>query len=254
MFSIAALVPTPPVLVPELCGGVVDTVGTDDVDPRVALRGAVLATVRTFAAVAEQWLVIGTGAVGATLGPETVGTFRGFGADIRVGFSAAAVTGAAGADPELPLGALVAGWLRGQVAPDATAVAHIVPADASPRHCQELGAKLRVELDGTAVPCGVLVVADGAATLSATAPGYFDERARTVQDGLDHALGTGDLAWLRTLDPELCAALALAGRPAYQVLAGLFRADPVVETYYRDAPFGVGYHVSLWRRAEGDVS
>lgn len=217
------------------------------------LRAAVLDTVRAFASVTDQWMVIGAGATDRTLGPETVGTFHGFGADVRVGFSAAAVAGTERADPELPLAALIAGWLRRQAAPSAVAEARIVAVHALPEHCGELGAKLRAELDGAVARHGVLVVADGAATLSTKAPGYLDERARSVQDGLDRALTTGDRAALRVLDPVLCAQLSLAGRPAYQVLAGLFRADPAVETRYRDAPFGVGYHVSLWRPAGDDA-
>ncbi|WP_040780401.1 hypothetical protein [Nocardia pneumoniae] len=250
MFSIAALVPSPPILVPELCGGVA---GTGEPDPRAVLRAAVLDTVRVFASVTDRWMVIGPDKADRAFGPETVGTFRGFGADVRVGFSAAAVAGAQQADPELPLAVLIAGWLRGQVAPGAVAEARMVAAAAPPEHCGELGAKLRANLDGATERCGVLVVADGAATLSTKAPGYLDERARPVQDGLDRALTAGDRAALQTLDPVLCAELALAGRPAYQVLAGLFRADPVVETRYRDAPFGVGYHASLWRPAGEDA-
>lgn len=253
MFSIAALVPSPPILVPELCGVVADVAGTGEPDSRTVLRAAVLDTVRAFASVTDQWVVVGPGAAEACFGPASVGTFRGFGADVRVGFSAAAVAGAAPADPELPLAVLIAGWLRGQVAPGAVAEACIVAADAPPEHCGELGAKLRADLDGATERRGVLVVADGAATLSTKAPGYLDERARPVQDELDRALTAGNRAALAALDPALCAELALAGRPAHQVLAGLFRADPVVETRYRDAPFGVGYHASLWHPAEEDA-
>ncbi|MGQ4597647.1 hypothetical protein [Nocardia sp. R6R-6] len=254
MFSVAALVPSPPVLVPELCGGVVEATGTGEPDPRVVLRATVLDAVRAFASVTDQWMVVGASGVEGAFGPETVGTFRGFGADVRVGFSAAAVAGAQRADPQLPLAALIAGWLRGQVAPCAVAEASIVAADAPPQDCAELGAKLRADLDGAAARHGVLVVADGAATLSAKAPGYLDDRARPVQDELDRALTAGDRAALRALDPQLCAELALAGRPAYQVLAGLFRADPVVETRYRAAPFGVGYHVSIWHPVGDDAA
>ncbi|MGQ4614886.1 hypothetical protein [Nocardia sp. R7R-8] len=253
MFSVAALVPSPPVLVPELCGGAVDTAGTGDSDPRATLRSAVLDTVRAFAAVSGHWTVLGVGAGDRTFGPETVGTFGGFGVDVRVGLSSAAVAGTRPADAGLPLAVLIGGWLRGQVASDAPAEARVVAADAPPEHCHEYGTKLRAELDGDDEARGVLVVADGAATLSVRAPGYLDERARPVQDRLDRALSTGDRAALRALDPGLCAELGLAGRPAYQVLAGLFRADPLVETRYCDAPFGVGYHASLWRSAGDDT-
>ncbi|WP_406279992.1 hypothetical protein OH799_13100 [Nocardia sp. NBC_00881] len=253
MFSIAALVPSPPILVPELCGGVADAAGIDQPDPRAVLRAAVLDAAHVLAAVTDRWTVLGAGAENGVLGPETLGTFRGFGVDVRVGLSAAALTCSAEADLRLPLSVLVAGWLRGRVAPEAVAEAHIMSAGARPDRCAELGTKLRAELDADDAPRGVLVVADGAATLSTKAPGYLDPRAEAVQNELDHALTAGDRAGIHALDPALCAELGLSGRPAYQMLAGLFHADPVVETRYRDAPFGVGYHVSLWRPSVEDV-
>ncbi|MFI9404360.1 hypothetical protein [Nocardia sp. NPDC052316] len=250
MFPIAALVPSPPILVPELCGGVTSAVPGHAGDPRAVLRAAVLAAATALARVSDRWTVLGTGAADQVFGPETVGTFRGFGADVRVALSA---TAAAEPDAQLPLPVLIAGWLREQVAPAAEAEVRIVAADTPEHRCVELGAKLRAELNGSAGQHGVLVVADGAATLSLQAPGYLDERAAAVQDELDRALAAGDRGALRSLDPALCAELVLSGRAAYQMLAGLFETDPMVETLYSDAPFGVGYQVSLWRPA-GTVS
>lgn len=244
VFSIAALIPSPPILVPELCGAESGALPGHDGDPRARLRAAVLGAARDLTAVTDRWIVVGTGASTEVFGPEVVGTFRGFGADVRIALSSAA---AAEADPQLPLPVLIAGWLRGQVAPAASAEVRLVAVDTPVPDCVEFGAKLRAELDNSEVRHGVLVIADGAATLSVKAPGYLDERAAAVQDGLDRALSTGDRTALRGLDPELCAELVLSGRAAYQVLAGLFDRDPAVETRYRAAPFGVGYHVSLWR-------
>ncbi|MEV0292757.1 hypothetical protein [Nocardia sp. NPDC050710] len=247
MFSIAALVPSPPILVPELGGGVAHSSGADPADPPAVLRAAVLSAAGALAGVAQRWTVLGSGAADQVIEPETVGTFRGFGVDVRVALDDVTV---APPDPQLPLPVLIAGWLRGQVAPRAHVEAWLVAADSPADHCAELGAKLRAELDSDDVPRGVLVVADGAATLSLKAPGYLDERAAEVQENLDRALSAGDRAGLLALDPSLCAELSVSGRAAYQALAGLFGADPTdptVVTHYRDAPFGVGYHVSVWR-------
>ncbi|MCM6774192.1 hypothetical protein NDR87_11985 [Nocardia sp. CDC159] len=259
MFRVAVLIPSPPVLVPELCGGrpLVDAAHPAARVP--ALREAVLAAGRALAERAGRWVVIGVGERPRQVGPEAAGTFRGFGADVRVGLSDAAssgevadanlplaVLGGRAADPMLPLPALIGGWLRGQVAPAAVAEARIVAADAPAARCLELGAKLRAELDEREGADGVLVVADGAATLSVAAPGYLDPRAAQVQDGLDRALAAGDREALARLDSGLCAELEVSGRAAFQVLAGLFDTAPEVETHYRDAPFGVGYQVSVW--------
>ncbi|WP_069160221.1 hypothetical protein [Nocardia altamirensis] len=247
MFSIAALVPSPPILVPELCGGATGPIPGHQVDPRVALRAEVVAAATAMAAVTDRWTVVGVGAADQAFGPGTVGTFRGFGADVRVALSA---TASAAPDPRLPLPVLIAGWLREQVAPAIAADVHIVAEDTDPDDCRALGMKLRAEADGSDARHGVLVIADGAATLTLKAPGYLDERAEAVQADLDRMLRTGDLAGLRALNPVLCAELVLSGRAAYQVLTGLFDADPIVETRYQAAPFGVGYHVGLWRAAE----
>ncbi len=272
-------------LVPELCGGrpeVDDTHLAAQVPP---LREAVLAAARELAGLASRWLVVGVGAEADGTGPGeveefaagmvagalrevpgpgagrrdvamfdagTVGTFRGYGADVRVALSDAALEGTAPADPGLPLPVLIGGWVRGCAGEGVTATARLVDHDAPGAHCVELGERLRRELDAESETYGVLVVADGAATLSTGAPGYLDPRARAVQDEIDDALSAGDPVVLTTLDTELCAELRISGRPAYQVLAGLFSGDvPKVETRYRAAPFGVGYQVSTWRPGAG---
>ncbi|GAB2723844.1 class III extradiol ring-cleavage dioxygenase family protein [Nocardia thraciensis] len=249
MFRVAVLIPSPPVLVPELCGGLPVDAPEHPAAQVPPLREAVVSAGRALANRARSWTVVGVGDEDRVLGPDAGGTFRGFGADVRVALSDAAHVDAT-ADPELPLAVLVGAWLRGQVAADAVARARIVDAAADPRQCLDLGATLRKEMDAIAEPCGVLVVADGAATLSTRAPGYLDPRAEGVQQRIDTALAAGDRSALAALDPALCADIEARGRAAYQVLAGLFAADgsdPDVETRYAAAPFGVGYQVSVWR-------
>lgn len=251
VLSIAALVPSPPILVPELVGAASRAPGADPDDPPAVLRAAVSAAGATLAGAARHWTVLGSGDADQVFGPDAMGTFRGYGLDVRVGLSAdAAADSGVGPDPELPLSVLIAGWLRGQVGPDISVRARVLAADTSVERCARAGADLRAELDAADEPHAVLVVADGAATLSLKAPGYLDDRAAGSQQALDLALDAGDRAALLALDPALCAELSIAGRPAYQALAGLFAADsvdPSVDTLYRDAPYGVGYHVSLWR-------
>ncbi|MFE3320746.1 hypothetical protein [Nocardia sp. NPDC059195] len=247
MFSIAALVPSPPMLVPELCGRV-PVSGSDPDDPTMVLRAAALDAAATLAATADRWIVIGVGSHDRIYGSATRGTFTGFGADVSVGLGPVGEEPGP-ADAQLPLPILIAGWLREQVAPRISVQARLFAADASAAACAEAGAALRAELDSERDPYAVLVVGDGAATLTVKAPGYLDERAHAVQDDLDTALRTGSRAGLAALEPELCAALLVDGRAAYQVLGGLFApdsADPKVRTLYQGAPYGVGYDVSVW--------
>ncbi|MEU1209885.1 hypothetical protein [Nocardia sp. NPDC005825] len=255
MFCVASLVPSPPVLVPELEGA-----AGSAVEGAVAeLRAAVLAAGEELAARVSRWVVIGVaepgevsgaGGSGRVIGADAVGTFRGYGVDVRVGLSGPVAERVA--DVLLPLPALIAGWLRQQVAPETVAECRLISADATAEESLAFGRALRVELDAESEPVGVLVVADGAATLSLKAPRYLDERAEGVQADIDRALSAGDRQALADLDTALCAEIEVAGWPAYQALAGLFAADPAdprVETRYAAAPFGVAYHVSGWRPA-----
>ncbi|MFI5716852.1 hypothetical protein [Nocardia sp. NPDC051750] len=256
MFCLAALIPSPPVLVPEVCGGAAPAdagppAGTAAAESPAAavaaLRTAVLATGQALAEVTSQWTVLGVGAAEQVYDAVATGTFRGFGPDVVVSLGAGSDVPA---DPDLPLAVLIAGWLRGAVAPRAVVRAQILASGSPAQRYAEIGAKLRAELDAADEPQGVLVVADGAATLSTAAPGYFDPRAAAVQDALERALAAGDGAALLEMDPDLCAELMVSGRGAYQALAGLFAGDPappVVSERYRDAPFGVGYYAGLWR-------
>ncbi|MCX5045919.1 hypothetical protein OG921_22375 [Aldersonia sp. NBC_00410] len=234
MFTAAALVPSPPIVVPELNGA--------DASPSEPLRTAALDAVATLGA---RWTVVGVGETECELSASAVGTFRGFGADVRVALS----DGADGqVDARLPLAALIAGWLRERAGQHAVATARIVAADTSPVYCAELGRQLRREMDADSAAHGLLVVADGATTLTAKAPGAFDPRAEPAQRELDDAIAAGDCATLAELDPVVCAELGIGGRAAFQVLAGAFDVAPRrVESRYRDAPFGVGYHVAVWR-------
>jgi len=104
-----------------------------------------------------------------------------------------------------------------------------------------IGRSLRAELDASNDAVGVLVVADGANTLTPSAPGGYDPDAEPVQAALDDALAGGDTAALTGLPGFV------VGRVAYQVLAGL--ADPrprATKEMARGAPYGVGYFVGVW--------
>lgn len=93
----------------------------------------------------------------------------------------------------------------------------------------------------------LLVMADGSARRGPKAPGYFDPRALPFDRTVEQALTAGDPAGLAELDAAVAAELLVAGRAAWQVLAGAtegrrFRA----ETYYLGDPFGVWYPVARW--------
>jgi aromatic ring-opening dioxygenase LigB subunit len=103
------------------------------------------------------------------------------------------------------------------------------------------GRRLRAEIDEAVDPIGVLVVADGAHTLTPPAPGGYDPDSIPVQAALDDALAAGDAAALTRL-PD-----TVVGRVAYQVLAGLAGSPRSAKELYRGAPYGVGYYVGVWQ-------
>lgn len=238
VFTAAALVPSPPALVPELNG--IDAAATEE------LRQAAVAAAARLADAAAVWTVIGVGDTHRTLSADTVGSFAAFGVDVRVALSD---TADGGADSVLPLPALIAGWLRGQVAPAAVADVRIVARDTSPVACAEIGAELRRELDADARPRGLLVVGDGSTMLTQKAPGSFDPRAPEFQAEIDVALAAGDCDAVEQFDPVVCEEFGATGRAAWQVLAAVFDSvdqHPNATTLYSAAPFGVGYHVGTW--------
>lgn len=184
------------------------------------------------------------------VGRGQIGTFAGFGADVRTSLDADAA-----GEPVPSLRTVrpcCRSWLRGRTDVEITVDMHVVSAKASANECREFGQQLRKQLDSDNRPQGLLIVADGASTLTAKAPGSFDERAAGVQSAIDDALTAGDPEALLALDPQLCRSVGAQGRAAWQVLAGAFTgssrsAHPRATVDYSDAPFGVGYHVGTWR-------
>jgi hypothetical protein len=233
VLSAIAIIPSAPVLVPELAGAAAAEVAD--------LSAAVLAAA---ALLPPRWIVVGTGRADEELGPDgprSVGTFAGFGADVRVRLSPR-TDERIELPVELPVCALLAAWVRGQVRPEATARAHVYRTDHDADTARAYGRQLRADIDRAPDPVGVLVVADGANTLTPRAPGGYDPGNADAQLALDDALGNGDTAALTRLPQQIL------GRVAFQVLAGVAEPGPrSAKELYRGAPYGVGYFAGAWQ-------
>lgn len=221
-----ALTPSAPVLVPELAGAAAAEVAEFH-DAAIAAAGTL----------PNRWIAIGVGPTDRTIEPTARGTFAGYGVDVPVLLS----PNAPGEISDLPLCALIAGWLRGQANPAARIEVRVYSADHDVDAALAHGRTLRDAINEAADPIGVLVVADGANTLTQSAPGGYDPDSEPVQTALDDALAIGNAAALTRL-PN-----GVIGRVAYQVLAGLTEPKPrAAKQYVRGAPYGVGYFVGTW--------
>jgi hypothetical protein len=227
VLSAIAIIPSAPVLVPELAGAAADEVAE--------LRAAMVAAVATLP---PRWIAVGVGGSDGVVGPQAVGTFAGFGVDVPVALSPQA----GGRPAELPLCALIAGWVRGQAQPEAAVQVRVFAERHENATAVDLGRQLRSEIDQYSGPTGVLIVADGANTLTPSAPGGHQPADVDLQRALDDALASGDLAALTRLPAQV------RGRVAFGVLAGL--AEPVprsAKELYRSEPYGVGYFAGVWQ-------
>lgn len=212
-------------LVPQLVG--------DAADELADLSHAVLAAA---AALPDRWVALGVGHADHTVTAKTAGTFAGYGVDLKVGLSP-------GADDvrAMPLSALITAWVRGEVRPGAQAEVRVLSAQHAATDAMRRGRELRSLVDEADGPVGVLVVADGANTLTEKAPGGYDPASVAVQSALDDALAAGDVAALAEVPPSI------SGHVAWQALAGLAGAGPrSVKELYRGAPLGVGYFAGVW--------
>jgi hypothetical protein len=228
VLSAISIIPSTPVLVPELAGRAADEVAE--------LRAA---TVAAAATLPPRWVVIGVGASDRVIDAGGVGTFAGFGVDVVVRLS----PHASGQPVAMPLCALIGGWVRSQVQPEAHAEVRVYAESHDAPAAVELGRRLRRDIDlSSEGPTGVLIVADGANTLTPAAPGGYQPADVDVQAALDEALASGDVSALAQLPPQV------GGRVAFGVLAGLTEPTPrSAKELYRAAPYGVGYFAGVWQ-------
>jgi hypothetical protein len=229
----AAVCPHPPLLVPGVASGA--TGETDDL--RAAAAAAVQALVD-----AEPDLLVAVGAAPAVgpCDPHSRGSLAPYGVDLLVGTGTGEAT--------LPLSLTIALWLLEQHAPDVPRLLFGVHPETEQDRCATLGATLADRASQVAM----LVMGDGSARRSVKGPGYLDARAEGFDDGVAAALASVEPQVLQDLDPNLPEELLVAGRAAWQVLAGAAQArDPVApaltgDLRYAAAPYGVCYFVATW--------
>ena len=120
-----------------------------------------------------------------------------------------------------------------------------IASDATPAECLQLGEKLAA----LAPRVALLAMGDGPARRARAAPHAADPEADRYDDQVARPLAAADPGALAALDPGQDGPLFIAGRAAWQVLAGAAGQDAFdAELRYRGAPFEVSYVVASWRR------
>ena len=232
MLIAAAVCPHPPLLVPEVTGAAGP--GADELRRlRAACREAV-AVLR--GAAADLLVVVGGAEHTAEYPPAAGGSLRDFAVPFDVG-----------ADPLLPLSLTVGKWLLAATAPECRKIAWWgIASGAATADCLNLGEKLAA----LAPRVALLALGDGPGRRARGVPGATDPGADRYDDQVTAALAAADPGALAALDPRRDEELFVAGRAAWQVLAGAaaqgaFAAD----LRYAAAPFEVSYYVATWVRA-----
>lgn len=220
MIVAAAFCPNPPVLIPELAQGAAPEL--DD------LRRACRAAITHLASSGAPIVVIGSGPSTRWHEATAHGTFAGYGVPGDIGL---------GSDEpgplELPLSLTVGAWLL---------------RDVLGANCGATGLSVR-DLPRQSLltdDVALLVMGDGSARRSTSAPGYLDERAEPFDAAVEAALRSGDPSALTALDSALGAELLAAGVPAWRAAGSLAEGRYAAELRYAAAPYGVGYFVASW--------
>jgi len=124
---------------------------------------------------------------------------------------------------------------------------------ASPGDCLKLGMVLAERAPRVAL----LAMGDSCARPAREAPGVPDLPAQEYDEDVAEALAAADARWLARLDPARDNELVVAGRAAWQVLAGAAggrtRGNRLQgRLLCMNAPYGVTYLVASWEESRID--
>jgi hypothetical protein len=239
-------------------------------------EAAAQAVARLAAARPDLIAVVGGGPVDREYGPAVAGGLHDYGIDFAVGMG----------EPVLPLSLTVGRWLlecagvldpagggvAGGTARDGTGVAanvaggdvaaedepvavlfQAVAQHASPGDCLKLGMVLAERAPRVAL----LAMGDACARPAREAPGVPDLAAQEYDEDVAEALAAADARWLARLDPARDNELVVAGRAAWQVLAGAAGGGTggcrlQGRLLCMRAPYGVTYLVASWEEDRTD--
>jgi hypothetical protein len=227
----AAVCPHPPLLVPAAVGG---AAGPGDTE-LTRLRQACAAAVGALAG-SDLIVIVGGDQHTTRYPPGAAGTLAGFGVPFSIGSG----------EPVLPLSLTIGRWL---LPDERRAELQGVAVDLAPAACRDLGKQIA----GLAPAVAILAMGDGPARRARLAPGAPDPEADRYHEQVATALAAASAPGLAGLDPAQDGELFVAGRAAWQVLAGAAAASGTAFTGslgYAGAPFEVSYFVANWQSGQ----
>ena len=254
MLIAAAVCPHPPLLIPAAIGAAAS-------DPPAALgavRDACDVAVRALATAEPDLIaVVGGGPAGREYETGAAGSLGGYGIPVTVGEG----------EPVLPLSLTVGRWLLDQAGlgpgpagrdPGRPAGEGRRPGGGPPVLLQAVDrrapagdcVKLGIMIAERAPRVALLAMGDASARRARGVEGAPDPQAQDYDEEVAEALAAADARWLGRLDPALDDELMVAGRAAWQVLAGAATGTRMSGRLLCMAtPYGVTYLVARWERA-----
>lgn len=239
MLIAAAVCPHPPLLIPAALGAAAG----DPPAPLVAVAGACDQAVRALLAAGPDLVaVVGGGPADREYGPGTAGSLAGYGVPGVIGEG----------EPALPLPLTAGRWLLsragiGDGSDGPELLFQAVSQRAAPGDCRKLGIMIAKRADRVAL----LAMGDGTARRARDIEGAPDPQAQEYDEEVAEALAAADARWLARLDPARDEQLLVAGRAAWQVLAGAATGTRLHgHLLCMCCPYGVTYLVASWEQVQ----